>query len=107
MTRNPMLVVTAVGALIMGGGVLLVGLRAGEPVTGAALERASAAALQYTGGGQVTDTEIDDEEGYYEVEVTLADGTQMDVHLDSSFNVISSEADDEDGPEDGEDPDDD
>ena len=60
-----------------------------------ALEKASAAALAETGGGEVTDTEVGDEESYYEVEVTLDDGTQIDVQLDEEFNVVSSEADDD------------
>jgi hypothetical protein len=64
-----------------------------EPITGEALERASAAALEFTGGGRVTGTEVGDEEGYYEVEVTLSDGSQVDVHLDASFNVINTEGD--------------
>ena len=66
-----------------------------EPITGEALRLASAAALQYTGGGRVTETEIGDEESFYEVEVTLASGQQIDVHLDESFRVISSEREDE------------
>lgn len=64
-----------------------------QPIEGAALARASAAALAHTGEGRVTETEVGDEEGYYEVEVTLADGTQMDVHLDRSFAVLGDEAD--------------
>jgi uncharacterized membrane protein YkoI len=63
------------------------------PITGTALARASAAALEHTGGGRVTDTETGDEEGAYEVEVTLADGSQVDVHLDAAFNVLGDEAD--------------
>ena len=63
------------------------------PITGPALEQASAAALAHTGGGTVTDTEVGDEESYYEVEVTLPDGSQIDVQLDKSFNVVGSEAD--------------
>ena len=66
-----------------------------EPITGEALERASAAALAYTGGGEVTETEVGDEDALYEVEVTLAGGRQIDVHLDANFNVVSSESDDE------------
>jgi uncharacterized membrane protein YkoI len=62
------------------------------PITGAALTRASEAALAHTGGGRVTDTEAGDEEGAYEVEVTLDDGTQVDVHLDASFTVLGDEA---------------
>lgn len=66
-----------------------------EPITGPALEQASAAALAFTGGGRVTDTEVGDEESYYEVEVTLDDGTQVDVQLDERFVVVGSEADDD------------
>ena len=63
------------------------------PITGVALERASAAALAHTGGGRVTGTEVGDEESTYEVEVTLADGSQVDVQLDDDFHVVSSERD--------------
>ena len=63
--------------------------------SGSALDKASAAALQHTGGGQVTDTEVGDEESYYEVEVTLDDGSQVDVQLDRSFQVVGDEADEE------------
>jgi uncharacterized membrane protein YkoI len=66
------------------------------PITGAALDQASAAALEHMGGGRVTETEVGDEESYYEVEVTLDDGTQVDVQLDRSFKVVSAEADHED-----------
>lgn len=65
------------------------------PITGSALERASAVALQYIGEGTVTDSEIDDEEGYYEIEITLDNGNEVDVHLDESFNVISTEWEDD------------
>jgi hypothetical protein len=70
--------------------------------TGIALEKASAAALESTGGGRVTETEVGDEESYYEVEVTLDDGSQVDVQLDEHFNVVGSSADEEDadGPDD-------
>ena len=63
------------------------------PITGDALARASAAALEFTGGGRVTGTEVGDEESLYEVEVTLPDGTQVDVQLDENFAVVGSEAD--------------
>src|SRR5688500_15163186 len=66
-------------------------------IQGAALTKASAAALEHTGGGRVTDTEAGDEEGAYEVEVTRDDGSQVDVHLDERFRVLGSEDDDEDG----------
>ena len=64
-------------------------------ITGAALQKAGDAALAETGGGRVTGTEVGDEESYYEVEVTRADGSQVDVQLDKSFAVVSSQTDSE------------
>jgi hypothetical protein len=69
------------------------------PITGSALENATAAALEHTGGGRVTGTEVGDEESYYEVEVTLDGGRQVDVQLDRSFKVVSSEGDHEESGE--------
>lgn len=65
----------------------------GTPVTGSELDRASAVALDATGGGQVTGSEKNDEEGYYEIEVTRDDGTQVDVHLDRNLDVLDASAD--------------
>jgi uncharacterized membrane protein YkoI len=65
------------------------------PITGTELDDASAAALEHTGEGRVTETEVGDEESYYEVEVTLDDGSQVDVQLDRRFTVVGDEADDE------------
>ena len=74
-----------------------------QPITGTALTRASEAALAVTGEGRVTETEVGDEDAHYEVEVTLSDGREVDVHLDRSFAVVSSaaDADDSDGDESG------
>jgi uncharacterized membrane protein YkoI len=66
------------------------------PITGVELEKASEAAITHIGGGTVTDTEIEDEDSYYEVEVTRDDGTQVDVQLDEDFNVVGTEEDNED-----------
>ena len=49
------------------------------PITVLALDQASRAALDHAGQGSVTGTEVGDEESYYEVEVTLDDGSQTDV----------------------------
>lgn len=73
--------------------VALAGGDVDMPITGTDLDQATAAALAYTGDGRVTGTEVGDEESFYEVEVTLNDGTQVDVQLDEQFNVVSSEAD--------------
>jgi uncharacterized membrane protein YkoI len=73
------------------------------PIRGSELDKASAAALEHTGGGRVTDTEVGDEESLYEVEVTRDDGSQVDVQLDRRFTVVGGEADDENEDERGED----
>jgi hypothetical protein len=105
-------VAVVLGAAALTGGIALAGGGDdgdGAPITGTALDRASAAALAHTGGGRVTETEAGDEEGAYEVEVTLENGSEVDVHLDRSFNVIDSSADqpgqddnDQSGQDDGE-----
>jgi hypothetical protein len=64
---------------------------------GANLEKAKSVALEHV-NGQVTGTEVGDEEGYYEVEVTKDDGSRVDVHLDKNFEVLGTPADHE-GPE--------
>lgn len=55
-------------------------------------EKASKAALDYVGGGTVTDVERGDgDDDYaYEVEVTLSNGTEIDVDLDDDFKVINN-----------------
>jgi hypothetical protein len=68
-------------------------------IPGPARDRAESAALAETGGGRVTGTEVDDEESKYEVEVTLPDGSQVDVQLDEDFDVVGTE--DEGGDEGG------
>ena len=97
---------TVVAALGVGG-VAIAGAAGGgddeatdTAITGQALDRASTAALAETGDGTVTETEAGDEEGAYEVEVTRSDGSQVDVHLDKHFKVLSSAGDDEGSAED-------
>lgn len=63
------------------------------PISGTDLQSASDAALAHTGEGRVTGTEVGDEDSYYEVEVTLDDGSQVDVQLDKNFQVVDSTAD--------------
>ena len=92
---------TALVVLVAGGVSAGLGIAAGRDdggvdearITGDALDRARAAALAHTGGGRVTDTEVGDEESLYEVEVTLGDGTQVDVQLDERFEVVGEERD--------------
>ena len=62
------------------------------PVGDAERQQATDAALAKTGEGTVTDVEVDD--GGYDVEVRLADGTEIDVDLDADFAVLRTEQDD-------------
>ena len=100
MTRRRKILLAGLVALAVAAGGVGVAVAGGgddaeEPIRGSALERASAAALEHTGGGRVTETEVGDEESLYEVEVTRDDGSQVDVQLDRGFHVVGGEADDE------------
>jgi len=91
-------VIATIAAAGVGAVAVTVGVGASSgdderPITGPALARARAAALEHTGGGRVTATEVGDEESLYEVEVTLDDGRQVDVQLDGDFAVVGSETD--------------
>jgi hypothetical protein len=68
-----------------------------ESLSGATLEKASAAALAHTGGGTVVEAESGDDGAAYGVEVRLANGRVVEISLDESFTVVGREADD-DGP---------
>ena len=75
-------ILTAVGAAAVAIGTGIAAAQPddgeGSPITGEALAKASQAALAFTG---------------YEVEVTLADGSQVDVQLDDAFVVVGSKTD--------------
>lgn len=111
MTRRTRWIIVAVAAAAVaagvGGGIAIAGggvTETDQPITGPALTRAEQAALAHTGGGRVTETEVGDEDSYYEVEVTLPDGRQVDVQLDKDFNVVGTSADerpDDSGSDDG------
>ena len=66
-----------------------------QPLTGSALDQASASALEYTGGGNVIDSEVGDDGAAYGVEVRRDDGSVVEVSLDADFRVIGHEADDD------------
>jgi uncharacterized membrane protein YkoI len=105
--RTKVIVAGAAAIAALGTGIGIAAAGSGgdgdeSPITGSALERASAAALDETGGGRVTETEVGDEESFYEVEVTLDDGSQVDVQLDEEFHVVGSSADEEEPSGDGE-----
>ena len=99
----------AVVVLALGGGggiAYATGGDSSKQATGPNIEKAKSVALDHTNGGRVTGTEIGDEEGYYEVEVTRDDGSQVDVHLDRDLNVLGTLADHE-NPDDKDAPNDD
>jgi uncharacterized membrane protein YkoI len=64
--------------------------------TGPDADRATAAALAATGGGRANAVERDGEKGAtWEVEVTKADGTTVDVRLDGGYKVVVMDPDSE------------
>ena len=99
LNRKRIAMVIAGAAVVTAGTVGTAGALSGDddaqdrPIPAAELEQAEKAALEETGGGKVTETEVDDEESKYEVEVTLEDGTQVDVQLDEDFQVVGTESD--------------
>jgi hypothetical protein len=91
MKRRKLLIVGASALALAAGGAGVAGATGGDdsqPISGKALDEASAVALQATGGGTVSETEVGDEDSYYEVEVTRADGSQVDVQLNRGFNLV-------------------
>ena len=65
-------------------------------------DRATAAALDATGGGTANSVERDSENGAtWEVEVTKTDGRTVDVRLDENYAVVVIEGDTEDAGEPG------
>ena len=109
LNRKRLALIAASAAVVTGGTVGAAAAVSGDddaqerPIPASELERAEKAALAETGEGTVTDTEVDDEESKYEVEVTLDDGSQVDVQLDEEFQVVGTEAEgteDESGADD-------
>ncbi len=98
-TRKTALVVGAAALVALGGAGAAIASgdddASDKPITGPAREKAERAALAETGEGRVTGTEVGDEESLYEVEVTLDDGSQVDVQLDEGFHVVGSKPDSE------------
>jgi uncharacterized membrane protein YkoI len=87
--------VVAAGAVSAGFAIAAASGDDDKPLTGATLDRATAAALKHTGGGTVTETELGDDGAAYSVEVRRKDGSQVEVNLNESFEVIGQEADDD------------
>lgn len=59
-----------------------------KAVTGDSATKAQAAAVKSVGGGTAGAVSTDHTGKGYEVTVTKSDGTKVEVHLDSSFNVM-------------------
>ena len=97
--KKTLIAVAVLAAAALGGAALAGATSGGDnenALTGTTLDRASKAALAETGGGKVTGSERDGEDGAtYEVEVTK-DGKQVDVRLDDQFDVLKVEGDHED-----------
>jgi hypothetical protein len=61
-----------------------------KAVTGEAADKAKAAALKAVGGGTAGDVTTDYFGNGYEVTVTQSDDSKVEVHLDSSFEVMGA-----------------
>jgi Peptidase propeptide and YPEB domain len=89
----------ALALAVVGGGTgVAIATGAGDtdsPLTGSTLDTARAAALRFTGGGTVIETEAGDDGAAYGVEVRLEDGRVVEVRLDARFQVLGHEADDD------------
>jgi hypothetical protein len=60
-----------------------------QAVTGDAATKAQAAAVKAAGGGTAGAVTTDYSGGGYEVTVTKADGSKIEIHLDSSFQAMT------------------
>jgi hypothetical protein len=87
----------ALAVALIGGGTGVAIAKGGDDrrLTGSALEKATAAALQRTGGGTVIETEAGDDGAAYGVEIRLDDGRMVEIGLDANFQVIGQESDDD------------
>jgi len=87
----------AVVLVVAAGIAVAAGISGRQQLTPAnGVDKAGAAALAYTHGGRVTDSEARDDREGYEIEVTLDNGHKVDVRLDANFKVVRQEADDDD-----------
>ena len=91
--RSKRVVIPAVAAVaVLAVGSLVWSSAASDNLNDNEFDRASTAAVQAAGGGQVTDSEKD--RNGYELEVTREDGTEVDIYLDENFNVTGNREDD-------------
>lgn len=102
-TRKIIVGAAALGAALGGAGIAGAVSSSGSDsddseghVTGAEADKATAAALEATGGGTANAVERDDEKGAtWEVEITKPDGTTVDVRLDEGYKVLVIDDDSE------------
>ena len=97
MQAKARIAIAVAAIIVIGGGAGITAVASSgdfeTPITGTDLQQASQAALTHTGQGRVTGTEVGDEESYYQIEVTLDNGSQVDVQLDKDFHFVASKAD--------------
>ena len=97
MQTKTRIVIAAAAIVAIGGGAgIATAASSGDsenPITGTELQQASQVALAHMGQGRVTGTEVGDEESYYQIEVTLDNGSQVDVQLDKDFHFVAAKAD--------------
>ncbi|GAB3997870.1 PepSY domain-containing protein [Nocardioides marmoraquaticus] len=100
LTRKRVLV-PAVAVLALGvGGTAWATTAAADQVGGTERDRVAQAATELAGGGDVTSVETSDDRGEaYEVEVRQADGTEVDLALDSDLGLVERDTDRPDGAE--------
>lgn len=124
--KNKKVLIPAVAVLVLGAGTATAfatdsapGMSSSDRLTGADRDKAERAALAEVGDpkAKVTDAEREDDDGddasdpneakeAYEIEVTKADGTEVDVTLDADFAVLSTDTDGPEGSDDDNDGDD-
>ena len=92
-SRRVLIPVVAVIAVLGAGGAVWASA-VDNDLGGDQRDKAAQAAVAAVGGGTVTEAE--EEDGFYEVDVTREDGTEVDVLLDKGFEVVSTK---EDGPD--------
>jgi uncharacterized membrane protein YkoI len=85
----------ALGVVTAGAGIAIAAGGGEQQLTGSALGRATAAALEHTGGGTVIEAEAGDDGAAYGVEIRLDDGSVVELLLDADLHVTGDASDDD------------
>ena len=104
--KRKLMVGGALALAVLGGGTTFAIAASGDddqPLTGSALDQATAAALEHAGGGTVIESEAGDDGAAFGVEIQLDDGSVVEVALDTNFHVIADSVDDDGAGEGAED----